>query len=41
MDDRKLRLYIFLLQQGKIELDQIPEEYKKEIKLLLGLEEYN
>jgi hypothetical protein len=37
MDDRKLRLYIFLLQQGKIELDQIPEEYKEEIKLLLDI----
>jgi hypothetical protein len=37
MDDRKLRLYIFLLQQGKIELDQIPEEYKEEIKLLLNI----
>jgi hypothetical protein len=36
MDDRKLRLYVFLLEQGKIELDQIPEEYRQEIEQLLN-----
>ena len=28
MDDRKLRLYRFLLKMGRIKLEDIPEEYR-------------
>jgi hypothetical protein len=28
MDERKLRLYRFLLKMGRIKLEDIPEEYR-------------
>ena len=28
MDERKLRLYKFLLKMGRIKLEDIPEEYR-------------
>lgn len=28
MDERKLRLYRFLLRMGRIKLEDIPEEYR-------------
>jgi hypothetical protein len=31
MDERKLRLYRFLLKMGRIKLEDIPEEYRDEI----------
>jgi hypothetical protein len=29
MDERKLRLYRFLLRMGRIKLEDIPEEYRE------------
>jgi len=31
MDERKLRLYKFLLQMNRIKLEDIPEEYRDEL----------
>ena len=31
MDDRKLRLYRFLLKMGRITLEDIPEQYRDEL----------
>ena len=31
MDDRKLRLYRFLLKMGRMALEDIPEEYRDEL----------
>jgi hypothetical protein len=31
MDERKIRLYKFLLELGRITIDQVPEEYKAEV----------
>ena len=31
IDGRKLRLYRFLLQMGRITLDDVPEEYRDQV----------
>ena len=31
MDERKLRLYKFLLNMGRITLEEVPEPYKTEL----------
>jgi len=32
MDERKLRLYKFLLKMGRIKLEDIPEEYREAVE---------
>ena len=32
MDDRKLRLYRFLLQMNRIKLEDVPEEYREAVE---------
>ena len=32
MDERKLRLYKFLVASGRLTLEQVPEEYRAEIE---------
>lgn len=32
MDERKLRLYRFLLRMGRIKLEDIPEEYREALE---------
>ena len=32
MDERKLRLYKFLLKMGRIKLENIPEEYREALE---------
>jgi len=32
MDERKLRLYRFLLKMGRIMLEDIPEEYREAVE---------
>ena len=32
MDERKLRLYKFLLKMGRIKLEDIPEEYREALE---------
>ena len=32
MDDRKLRLYQFLLDMGRITINDVPESYKSELQ---------
>jgi len=36
MDERKLRLYRFLLKMGRITIDEVPEPYKSEIEVTGG-----
>ena len=31
MDDRKLRLYKFLVDNGRMTLEQVPESYRSEL----------
>jgi hypothetical protein len=32
MDERKLRLYRFLLRMGRIKLEDVPEEYREAVE---------
>jgi len=32
MDERKLRLYQFLLDMGRISIEDVPEQYKNELQ---------
>jgi hypothetical protein len=32
MDERKLRLYRFLLKMGRIKLEDVPEEYREALE---------
>jgi hypothetical protein len=32
MDERKLRLYRFLLRMGRIKLEDVPEEYREALE---------
>ena len=34
MDERKLRLYRFLLKMGRIKIYEVPEPYKSELVIL-------
>lgn len=34
MDERKLRIYAFLLKLGRIMLEEIPDPYKTELAVL-------
>lgn len=37
MDERRLRLYKFLLKMGRIKLEDVPEPYKTEIEAELDV----
>jgi hypothetical protein len=39
MDERKVRLYKFLVESGKLTKDQVPEEYKESVEVEVEIEQ--